>query len=216
MEIMPALLVDTADEFLRQIKNLSPFFKHFQVDIADGKFVPDKTITLEEVETAISNPACPLGLTFDFDLLVKDVKTALEQIDKIKQQASVETVFIHNLEAFNVRPNLAIAIDPQVSVETIKQRFDLSSLPAIQVMSVIPGAQGRAFIPETLDKIGQLRKAAYKNKIYLDGGINNQTTPIIIGKQYRPDFLCIGSYLTHAENPEERVKQLNNLVAHST
>lgn len=210
---MPSVLVQTPDEFVQQVEKLTPFFQHFQVDIADGEFVPNKTISLQEVETAISRLSATSALTFDFDLMVKDVETALKEIDKIAQQTKVETLFIHNLDAFNTRPNLAIAIDPQVNIETVKQRFDLTLLSAIEIMTIVPGAQGRAFIPETLQKIQELRKADYKNKIYLDGGINNQTIPIILDKQYRPDVLCIGSYLTHAENVEERINQLKALLS---
>lgn len=212
MKIIPAMLVKTPEELSDQIEKLTPYFSHFQVDIADGKFVPDQTISLSDVSAVIAKLANPSSFTFDFDLLVVDVAVALEEIYKIKEKTNVDTIFIHNLDVFNVRPNLAIAIDLPINVETIAQRFDLNSLPSIQVMSVIPGAQGRAFIPETLNKIEQLKKAGYRGKIYLDGAINNTTLPQIIEKEYRPDVLCIGSYLTHAENVEERVKQLNSLI----
>lgn len=209
MKVIPALLVKTSEELTQQIDKLVLYFQHFQIDIADGKFVPEKTITLED----ISSLSIQSSLSFDFDLLVGDVTAALNEIDKLSQKIAVKTIFIHNLDSFNLQPNAGIAIDPQISVDTIKQKFDLNSIPVIQVMSVVPGAQGRAFIPETLNKIEQLRKTGYRNKIYLDGGINNETLPTILEKEYRPDVLCIGSYLTHAENIEERVKQLNAFIS---
>ncbi len=210
MKIIPALLVKTPEELESQIEKLSSYFQHFQIDIADGKFVPEKTITLEEIANIASLRTQPL-LSFDFDLLVSDITAALNGIDKISQQIKVDMIFIHNLDSFNPKPNAGIAIDPPISVDTIKQEFDLNSIPVIQIMSVIPGAQGRAFIPETLYKIEQLRNAGYRNKIYLDGAINNQTIPLIMEKQFRPDILCIGSYLTQAKNIEERAKILGKI-----
>lgn len=211
MKVIPTLLVKTPGELIQQINKLEPYFQHFQVDIADGKFVPEKTITLEDLFN-ISGLSAQSTLFFDFDLLVDDVTTALNEIDKLAHQIKVDIIFIHNLDSFNLQPNAGIAIDPQISVDTIKQKFDLNSISVIQIMSVIPGAQGRAFIPETLYKIEQLRKAGYRSKIYLDGGINNETIPVILEKEYRPDVICVGSYLTHAENVEERVKQLNAFI----
>ncbi len=207
MKISPALLVKTPKELATQIDKLSPYFKHFQIDIADGKFVPEKTITLEQILN-ISFFSFISSLSFDFDLLVYDVTAALNECDKLAQQIKVDKIFIHKLDSFNPRPNAGVAIDPQISVETIKQKFDLSSIPAIQIMSVIPGAQGRAFIPETLNKIEQLKNAGYRSQIYLDGAINNRTIPLILEKEYRPDILCVGSYLTKAANLEERVREL--------
>ena len=211
MRVIPAILVNTAEELIQQVDKLSSYFQSFQIDIADGEFVPKKTISLAEAGDALSRITVDKMLTIDFDLMINDVAGAINEIDKLSQKLKVGTIFIHNLNVFNPRPNLGIAIDPQIAIETIIQRFDLNTLPAIQIMSVIPGAQDRAFIPETLNKIERLRKAGYRNKIYLDGGINEKSLVTILEKQFRPDILCIGSYLTRAENLEERVSKLRQI-----
>lgn len=211
MRIIPAILTNSVDDLKQQVDRLTPYFQHFQVDIADGKFVPDLTVSLVEIKNDFSNLTFTQPVTFDFDLLVEDVGAALTEIDNLSTKLKTETVLIHNLDSFISKPNMGIAIDPQISVETIKQRFDFNSIPVIQIMSVIPGAQGRAFIPETLHKIEQLRKSGYKNKIYLDGGINNETIPLILSSQFQPDILCVGSYLSKTVELEQRVNELRKI-----
>jgi pentose-5-phosphate-3-epimerase len=79
-------------------------------------------------------------------------------------------------------------------------------------MSVVPGFQGSKFLPETLDKIEELRHFGYQSDIYLDGGINVTTLPLIYKRNHRPDFLCIGSYLTKSMNIAKSVKDLYTLI----
>lgn len=50
MNIYPSILEHTVDEFTRQLKNVAPYFSHFQIDITDGLFVPDKTVQPHEME----------------------------------------------------------------------------------------------------------------------------------------------------------------------
>ena len=42
--------------------------------------------------------------------------------------------------------------------------------------------------------------------------MQHKTIPLILQQQFKPDVFCIGSYLTQAENVEERSSQLNHLV----
>ena len=77
-------------------------------------------------------------------------------------------------------------------------------------MSVNPGKQGSPFIPETLKKIEQLRLLGYRSKIFLDGGVNDQTLPLILNQKYLPDVLCPGSFLTRAKDLEKNIKFLKN------
>ncbi len=211
MEIIPSVLVSTAENFLQQAGKLIPFFQRFQIDIADGKFVPEKTVTLEQIRDSLSQSGFSANVTLDFDLMINETTSAITIIDELAKNYKSGFNFIHNLQAFVPHINVGIAIDPAISVETIIQGFDLDALPAIQIMSVVPGAQGQAFIPETLNKIEHLRKAGYRHKIFLDGGINPSTLPMITEKQFRPDAVCVGSYLSRADDLGARIKTLRQI-----
>jgi pentose-5-phosphate-3-epimerase len=79
-------------------------------------------------------------------------------------------------------------------------------------MSVTPGVQGNPFFPETLVKIEQLRLLGYRNKIFLDGAVNDKTLLIINKLKYKPDVICPGSFLTKAKDLEKNVEYLNKLI----
>ncbi len=80
-------------------------------------------------------------------------------------------------------------------------------------MSIHPGPQGSPFIPQTLNKIDQLRQKNYRKKILLDGAVNQKTLPQILNKKNKPDVLCIGSFLTKAEDKlKERVEYLKESI----
>jgi pentose-5-phosphate-3-epimerase len=78
-------------------------------------------------------------------------------------------------------------------------------------MSVVPGVQGNPFLPNTLKKIEQLRVLGYRNKIFLDGAVNDKTIPFINKQKFKPDVVCPGSFLTKAKDLEKNVKYLDKL-----
>ena len=54
MQICPSILEPTAESLFRTINRLSPFYKYFQIDIADGIFVPNKTVQIEEIKDTLN------------------------------------------------------------------------------------------------------------------------------------------------------------------
>ena len=67
IEIIPAILANSADEFEKIIRLVEPYSTRAHLDVADGIFVPNETIKgyseLEVVSTS---------LKFDVHLMVKD------------------------------------------------------------------------------------------------------------------------------------------------
>ncbi len=220
MEITPSILVSDISTFWQQIGRLLPYLQHFQVDICDGIFVLNKTITIDDIFSTIKHYNDNVSnLIFDFHLMVKNYKQHIEELNQLQKTIKIDTVLLH----YSVNPDFnvlsvpfpfsfGLVLDPDDRVETIKQKYDLQKLPAIQIMSVYPGQQGQAFLPETLQKIEQLRKAGYRNKIYLDGGINEQTLPIIFAQQYKPDVIGPGSFFSKAEDIKEKIDLLNKYL----
>lgn len=221
MDIIPALLVSSQEELLDQVKLLSPHFTHFQIDIADGEFVKNRTVDIDGVQKVVEkHEKLFKNLTLDFDLMVQKYEDALQSIDLLPPSITVQSALPHvsviedYSKIFELYPNilLGFAVDPDDSIDTIAQAYDLSIVPVIQIMSVVPGFQGGEFIEDSLTKIEQLRMSDYRNKIYLDGGINESSIKTILSKKYQPDSVCIGSYLTKADDLASRVKKLHTLV----
>ncbi|NTU72660.1 hypothetical protein HGB07_00595 [Candidatus Roizmanbacteria bacterium] len=217
--IIPALLNKTVEEFTTQVEQLSPYHTHFQVDIADGKFVPNTTISLADL---VPYFASKNRNVFDFHLMVEDWKVSLKQVMTFTNNVTVDAVLVHfgaikdpaEFLTWKKKVNfpLGLVLNPEDSVEDLVKQYSLSDIPAIQIMSVNPGFQGAPFLPATLQKVEQLRNHNYRLKVYLDGSVNGHTIPEIVSQKFPPDILCIGSYLTKAENLVQREKELAHLL----
>jgi ribulose-phosphate 3-epimerase len=217
MQICPSILESDIKSLLATVDRLSPFYKYFQIDIADGIYVPNKTVQIDDLIYYLSNQLTklPTNFIFDFHLMVKDYKTAIEKLEKLRNLIKIKNIFIHlsaienyQLPTTNYPFSVSLTLNPEDSVSDLTNHYSLLTTPCIQIMSVIPGFQGSPFLPETLKKIEQLRLLGYKSKIFLDGAVNEKTLPFINSLKYKPDVICPGSFLAKAKDLGVNVKYL--------
>ncbi|MBO5448068.1 MAG: ribulose-phosphate 3-epimerase [Ruminococcus sp.] len=101
-----------------------------------------------------------------------------------------------------------ISIRPQTPVEAVKPY--LGSVELILVMTVNPGFGGQVFLPETLEKVSEIRYLidGTGRDIFLqvDGGINVRTAEIC--RSAGANVLVSGSYVFGSENKREAVASL--------
>jgi ribulose-phosphate 3-epimerase len=215
MQVIPTILENETQHFISQLKRLLPYFNHLQIDVGDGIFVPNKTIGANDVLTSIRQLDNEIikGCVFDFHLMVVDYDKNIKIIQEIKKYVKVENILVHfGALKEDYTYDFGLVLDPKDDINTIASEYDLKKIPVVQIMTVNPGFQGSPFLPQTLNKIEQLRLLNYRNKILVDGGINDQTIPVILSQKYLPDTLCVGSFLTRAKDEElfKRIKQLKN------
>lgn len=220
MEIFPSVLENNINSFWQQLKNLSLYFAYFQIDIADGKFVPNKTIQVDDIISTIkqcSNITIK-NISCEFHLMVKDYLTEIEKLEELSQFIKIKNVLIH-LKAFEesnyqlpiTNYKYGFVLNPE---DDIKSNWPtIKNFPTIQIMSVNPGFQGSPFLPKTLKKIDELRNLGFKGTISLDDAINDKSLPIILKNKHRPDILFPGSYLK--ENTEKRLRILQETITSS-
>jgi len=218
MKAVPALLNTNIQEFTAQFKLLRSYYSHFQIDIADGKLFPNTTVSIDDIlkEIAGWSPHQTEGVTFDFDLMVTDFKTAINELEELQKLITIDIVFLHSkaLKTQQLPSSekfiIGIAIDPDDQIEDLDNRYDLKTLKALQIMTVTPGFQGSPFLYEQLIKIEQLREVGYKSLVYIDGGMNDTTIPLLLNLDYKPNILGIGSFLTKAPNLQKHIDFLHN------
>ena len=88
--------------------------------------------------------------------------------------------------------------------------LSVSDVPdQVLVMTVEPGFGGQKLIPDTIDKIAEIRKQGFKGVIEADGGINLSNAKLLTDAG--ADMLVLGTAFFKSENPLEVVKFIHSL-----
>lgn len=208
-EIIPAILVETFDEFRDRMEICEDFAETVQWDIMDGRFVEQMTFSdiskLKQIETVLS---------MELHLMVEGPEELLDDLIK----SGVDRVIIHAESVDNLRATidrlkgkdfeLGVAINPETSVEDIEEF--IPDLDEVMVMTVVPGASGQAFLAEELGKVTQLRTAHPDLNIAVDGGINRET--IKLAKAAGANRFAVNSAIFASLDPGNAFELLQSMV----
>jgi ribulose-phosphate 3-epimerase len=167
----------------------------FQVDVMDGRFVPNITFGALAIESL--RPLTRLGI--EAHLMVEPPEDFIARFAK----AGADMIIVHQEATPHLHRAIqhihsqgkkaGVAINPSTPASTLSEV--LGSLQMVLVMTVNPGFGGQGFIPETLGKIRQVRKAILERgldcEVEVDGGINNETARLVV--EAGADVLVAGS-----------------------
>ncbi len=108
----------------------------------------------------------------------------------------------------------SIVVNPDTPIPNVEPF--LSQCDVVMIMGVFPGYSGQEFIPETVDRIAQLREiidtGGHSTMIEVDGGVNEDTAADVIGAG--ADILVSGSFLfKHPEGYGAAVDFLRRVAA---
>lgn len=183
---------------------------YLHLDIMDGKFVPNKTWTVEEIEKFIS-----FDKPLDIHLMVEDVYSYIDEFSRLKPMYLTFHYEVEHdiMEVVNYikkkGSKVGVSIKPMTSIESIYPILPFIDL--LLIMSVEPGKGGQSFQLEATDRIEKLY--AYRKdhglsfQIEVDGGINKDTLPLI----EKADIAVVGSYITNGDY-EDRVRTLKDMI----
>ena len=188
---------------------------YYHIDVMDGKFVEKNT---EELMYEYANTIKQISnVPLDVHLMVENVKENVERYIPLEPNIITfhyETCnskneikqIINLIKENNIKP--AISIKPNTSIEKIKEF--LPSLNMVLIMTVEPGKGGQKLIPETVEKVRNLKKYIEDNKletyIEVDGGVNKETVHLV--REAGADIAVAGSAIISAENFKEAIKEL--------
>ena len=181
---------------------------YIHLDVMDGKYVKNKTLTFNEFKTIHHYTSKRL----DVHLMVQN---PLKMIDDYAS-LNVEFLTVHldtksNLEKIFLKCasygiKIGLALNPKDQPEAVFPYLDQISL--VLVMGVTPGFSGQTFIPETFLKIKALKKEIQKRHlktlISVDGGVNF----LNIHDLRDVDIVVSGSTIINSTNYQETITKL--------
>lgn len=219
VEVSTSLLNLSEEDYIHSLYNLeSSKTDYFHIDVMDGEFVPNDTSSrMMMFATAISHIS-QLGL--DVHLMVNNPETFIDdyvgleprilsfQVEPLLNDKQRIYDIIDDLKRNGIR--VGLAINPGTSIDEIKEF--LPYIHQVLVMSVWAGKGGQSFIPETVDKIKELKKYMEENDLDLDievdGGINDKTASLVVNAG--ANILVSGVYVINSDDPKMAINSLKN------
>jgi len=194
MEIIPGILAHNLKELKEQLKRVS-WAKKVHIDIMDGRFVPNKTISALTLKKALPKMDMQIHL-----MAYKPHK----YVNAFSRMGAKELI-IHSEASKNTPEVLefirekgmkaGIAFNPETSVE----KDALVHADLALVMTVHPGFSGQTFLKTPLRKITEIKRHNPLLKVGVDGGINLQTCRMA----REANFAVATHALTEAEEPRK-------------
>ena len=177
MKIAPSLL---SCDFAKMGEEIEKMDKcgadYMHLDVMDAHFVPNLTFGAPVIKAVRSYTEKP----FDVHLMIEEPIRYIE--DFVKAGADIITVHVEackdvvaTLEKIKeCGVKAAITLNPPTPVSAIEPYLD--KVDMVLVMSVNPGFGGQKFIPESLDKVKEIRTLldakGLDTDIEIDGGVN--------------------------------------------
>jgi len=196
VKIAPSILSADFTRLGEQVKAVEDAgVDRVQIDVMDGRFVPNITFGTLAVEALR-----PLtSLVLEVHLMVTPPEEFIEKFAR----AGADTLIVHQESTPHLHRAIqhihalgkkaGVALNPSTPATTLSEV--LESLQLVLVMTVNPGFGGQEFIPAMLKKVSQVRAAIERShldcELEVDGGIHEKTAAQAV--EAGADVLVAGS-----------------------
>lgn len=180
---------------------------YIHIDIMDGNFVPNEQFKKEEIQSLLPLSTKPV----DIHLMVSN---PLEYID-ILNYPNIFNITIHLEITKDIKSILktikdkgykcGIAIKPKTDIKKLIPY--IKDIDLILIMSVEPGFGGQEFIPNTINRIKEIKELNPNLIIEVDGGIKDTNINLL---KDSIDIAVVGSYITNKSDYNEAINNLKN------
>ncbi|MGQ9708419.1 MAG: ribulose-phosphate 3-epimerase [bacterium] len=182
------------------------------LDIMDAHFVPNLSFGIpiaRSVKQVVPVPIYAHLMVYKPESLIDKFAPYADFVTFHIEATAQPAECIERIIKTNRKPG--ISLNPDTPVDKIKPY--LGQIQDVLVMSVNPGFGGQDFIPESLDRISQIKKIREQNTlnytISVDGGISPKNAQMII--QAGADILIAGSAIFKSDNYADTIRQLKCL-----
>lgn len=195
IRISPSLMTMDLDKFKEQILFLNENVDSYHIDIMDGHYVPNITLSPWFIEELRKISNVPVSV----HLMVTDPAFWVQQLVDIRAEWICLHAEVINGLAFRLIDQIhdvglkaGIVLNPETPIDVMEQYIDL--VDKVTIMTVDPGFAGQRFIESALDKIVKLRKLreekGYSYVIEMDGSSNRKSFKMI--EEAGPDIYIVG------------------------
>ena len=166
IEIVPAILVKSREDFAAKVQSVAPHVPRVQIDVMDGRFVPNTTLSPEDF------PQIPEHLLVEYHLMVEH---PLDYVKRIGKRGAIYELHIESIsnpaaaidEVKKMGGRVALAISPDTPVSKVAPY--LTQVEHVLVMTVYPGFSGQKYLPAMEEKMRALAKMGAV--VEVDGGV---------------------------------------------
>lgn len=211
--IVPTILANSLEEFNARLKKLLPIADEIQVDIMDGKFVPSRSIAINEVPEVKQWPS----KRFEVHLMVENpgahiqpmarrgFKRVIFHIEAVKD--GTMKGLLAQCAKYKVKP--VLAINPETPVEKLLpyvKEFD-----GVVFLGVHPGFNGAPYVKETPKRIKKFAQQNTNKKliIQVDGGMTPETIKGVVAAG--ATRINSGSFISNAKDPKKAIAALGEV-----
>ncbi|HEX8313493.1 MAG TPA: ribulose-phosphate 3-epimerase [Flavisolibacter sp.] len=185
----------------------------FHLDVMDGRFVPNISFGMSIIKQIrkTTSKVC------DVHLMILEPEKYAEEF----RDAGADILTVHIEACTHLHRNIqqikslgmkvGVALNPHTPAFLLKEI--LADIDLVCLMSVNPGFGGQKFIPQTLEKIKELRQMIDEKgldvKIEIDGGVTLENAKAIIDAGAH--VLVAGNTVFASPDPKETIRQLKAL-----
>lgn len=211
VEVVPAVLETEPALFAQRMKILSSFAPFVHIDVADGRFVPTKTVDAGHVRANM--PTVP----FILHLMVAD---PLENLEAWLETGALRYILhctnVHHVDEaltriHEARREVALAVHPETMEDDLRFITSrLEKLATVLFVAVVPGFQGGAADERVLDAATIFQHEHPNMRVALDGGLHEGNI-----SRYRNTGITrfvVGSAILDASNPSIAYQELTRAL----
>lgn len=194
--IAPSLMCMDLSKLSEQVSFFDDKVSYYHVDIMDGHFVPNLTLSpyfVEQLSKISEAPSdCHLMVTNPGMYIEPLAKAGAGMVSFHAETANGQAFrLIDSIRSYGMRCGLVL--NPETRLEEVA--LYLARVDKVTLMTVDPGFAGQPFIPEMLDKIRAFKQYREQHglsyEIEIDGSCNDKTFGALI--EAGADILIVGT-----------------------
>lgn len=211
MQIFPSILVATFSEFEKQVHRMETIFPYIQIDIMDGKFVPNTSFVEVEKVKEIKTT-----LRYELHLMVQNPLAEMKKWQSNNQVFQVifpvEAEGDHTQTIAYARERgwrVGMVLNPDTPLAAAEPYYPLLDL--IMLMTVYPGKQGQPFVDTVKEKIKAFTNKTSRPLCAVDGAVNKTNVRTL--QDLGVDIAYPGSALMKADDVRAAYAEILKAIA---